>query len=116
MRIERLDDVVVGPEAQARQLVHIFRKRGDHDDRRIPLPPDARQYVDAVELGQTNIEKNEIRSQHGKMRDRRFSIARPDGSVTIADEIGIQNLHDVGIVFDDENEPSVHAEPANLLI
>ncbi|MOA10195.1 hypothetical protein D3C78_1300750 [compost metagenome] len=116
MRIERFDDVIVSAEAKAGQLVHILRKRGDHDDGRFPFPPDAVQHLDAIEFRQADVEENQIRPQHGEMGQRRFSIAGSDGSVSFANEIGVQNLNDIRVVFDDQNKPFVHAEPANLFI
>ena len=114
--IERFDDVIVSAEAKAGQLVQILRKGGDHDDRRIPFPPDAIQHLDAIELRQANVEENQIRSQHGEMRQRYFSVAGPDGSVSFANEIGVQNLNNIGVVFDDQNKPFVHTRSANLLL
>ncbi len=101
MRIERFDDVVVSAEAKARQLVHVLGERCDHDDRRLPFPPDAVQNLDAVEFRQANVEENQIRSQHGEMGQRRFSVAGSDGSVSFANEIGVQDLNNIGVVFDD---------------
>ncbi len=57
---ERLGDVVVGAEVERLHLVGLVAARREHDDRHLRGPPDAPADLGAFEIGQAEVEHDEI--------------------------------------------------------
>ena len=106
LRAERLGDVVVGAELEARDAIGFFAARRQHDDRdRRGRRIGAQRLADpqAVQPRQHQIEDDEIDRlapqprQHVAARRRRLDRV-PRACQVMRDQLG-----DVGVVFDDEN-------------
>ncbi len=57
---ERLGEVIVGAGVERRDLVALLAAGGEHDDRHVaplPQPPD---HLQAVEIGQAQVEDDEV--------------------------------------------------------
>jgi hypothetical protein len=59
---KRLGHVVVGPEFEAPKLCRFVRPARHHNDRHVRLQSDILEHVQAVTVGETEIEEHEIRS------------------------------------------------------
>ena len=58
--VERLGDVVVGPELQAADLVALLSHRRQQDDGHLRLPPPQLAQFESRSTGQIHVEQHEI--------------------------------------------------------
>ena len=65
---ERLGDVVVGAVVERRDLAVLGALGGEHDDRHVRPGPDAPEHLDAVDVGQPEVEDDGRRAVAGRRR------------------------------------------------
>jgi len=100
---ERLRDVVVRANLEAHELVGLLAPAGEHDDRHVRLPTESPGDIEAVELGQTEIEHDEIRLLGARGGERGLSIVCHDHREAGVLEIVACELHDLRLVVDDHD-------------
>jgi hypothetical protein len=59
-RLDRLDDVVVGPRLEAGDDVHVVASGGQHDDGHVPDGPQAPAHLESVDAGQHQVEDHDV--------------------------------------------------------
>ena len=59
---EGLGQVVVGAGIESRHPILLAATRGDDDDRRVGFAPDAPDHGLAVEVGQSQVEQDQVRA------------------------------------------------------
>ena len=109
---ERLRDVVVGAELEARDAIVLARARRQHDDghmlqvrARLDDPAD----FDAVDDGQIQIQDEQIRRAFGHRLERRVAAPGDVGfGVGVALERVLDEAGDVSLVFDDQDMVLCH--------
>ena len=79
---ERLDDVVVGAELQPDDPVDLFGARGHHDDRHVGARPQLAAHVEAVAVGQAEVEQHHVEPR------RRAAIERVAAGLHAVDRRG----------------------------
>ncbi len=103
-RIEWLDHVVVGAQAQGQQLVHIIGQGRDHDHGRLAVIADGAQHVDAVHAGKVDVQQHQVGPQQAEQLQRLLAVRGHARTQPVPLEIGRQDAGDGGLVFDDEHE------------
>ena len=106
-RVERLDEVVVGSGAQAADLLLDLPLGGEHDDRDVAgaalLGPDLGRDLVAVELGQHDVEKDQVGRLGTPQAESLRAIGRDDDVVALLLERVLQESLYVRVVIDDED-------------
>ena len=107
---ERLVDVVVGAEVESGDLLALAVPRREDDDRRLRPFADGADHFLAVEVGQAEVEQDQIRPPGRRRPDRRRAGVDAFDLVTGGDQGGLQKAVDLGLVVDDEDNgrPSSH--------
>ena len=101
---ERLDDVVVRAELEPDDAVDLVAARGDDDDRHVRLGTQLAAQVEPVEVGQTEIEQDDVRPRAILVE----AVERAAPRVAVADgeplslEAPDERDRDVVVVFDQE--------------
>ena len=105
--MERLDEVVVGAGAQAADLLLDLALGGEHDDRDVAgaalLGPDLGRDLVAVELGQHDVEQDQVGRLGAPQAESLRAIGRDDDVVALLLERVLQESLDVRVVIDDED-------------
>ncbi len=106
-RVERLDEVVVGARAQAADLLLDLPLGGEHDDRNVAggalLGPDLGRDLVAVELGQHDVEQDQVGRLGSPQAESLRAIGRDDDVVAFLLERVLQEPLYVRVVVDDED-------------
>jgi hypothetical protein len=123
--VERLDEVVVRAGAQAPDLLLDLALGREHDDRDVAgaalLGPDLRRHLVAVELGQHDVEEDQVGRLGAPQPEAFGAVPGDDDLVALLLERVLQESLDVRVVVDDEDlcgHPSsrICAGPADLLL
>ena len=108
---ERLCDIVVRAQLEAHDLVGLLLSRGQHDDRNVALRTHAAADLEAVHLGQHDVEQNEV----GRLGERLVQTFRAvigrHGIVALAAEVEHQDIRDRLFVLDNEDFFLIHTFP-----
>src|SRR5918997_2823205 len=80
---ERLGDVVVGPELEPDDPVYLVVLGGEHDDGHVALRPDAPAHLGAVELGEHDVQDDEVRL---------VALESLQGLLAVADGMDLETL------------------------
>ena len=106
-RVERLDEVVVGAGLETADLLLHLALGGEHDDRDVGglalLGPDLRRDLVPVELGQRDVEEDEVRRLGAPQAESLGAVGRDDDLVPLLLERVLQESLDVLVVVDDED-------------
>src|SRR5918992_2904515 len=108
--LERLGDVVVGPELQARDDVDGLRLGREHHDRNLALAADFATDLEAVERRQHDVQDDGVEVTALDRRQRLTPIGLGRDSEAGALEAQTSQLTDGWIVFDDQ-QSLVHGVP-----
>lgn len=109
---ERLDEVVVGAEAEATDLVDVLPLRRRHEDGHLALRADLAADGEAVEPRQHEIEHDEVIGRVRRASERLLGQRRPEALPPIRGEVDGEALRleivalelaDVLIVLDDQD-------------
>jgi hypothetical protein len=110
---ERLAQVVVGPDLEPEHPIELFLTRGQEDDRQpLRLQPQPSTQLEAVDVGQADVEDHEIRQSFGERGSRRAAIGVTHGAIAGAIERELHTLANPVLVFDDRDRAgrgSLHA-------
>ena len=105
--MERLDEVVVGAGAQAADLLLHLALGGEHDDRDVGraalLAPDLGRDLVAIELGQHDVEEDQVGRLGAPQPEALRPIARDDDVVALLLQRVLQESLDIRVVIDDED-------------
>src|SRR6185295_3326940 len=102
-RLERLRKIVVRADFEADYAVHGLAARREHEDRRVPLGPQAPAHLQAVDVGQREIEHEHVVGLASEALER-GGAARHGGDVEARRaEVFGHHRGEAGIVFDQEN-------------
>lgn len=100
---ERLRDVVVRSELEAEDLVELLASSGEHDDRDVARTPEPLADLEAVQLGEHDVEHDEVHVLLLESLQRLLAVASLDNPVPVAlERVGEQRL-DRLLVVDEEN-------------
>ncbi len=102
-RLEGLGQIIVGAELQPDDAVHGVAARGEHEDRGVAPGADAPAHFEAVEVGQHQIEDEQVEMAAAVLIDG-VEAGRGDGNVILrlAEVVG-DHLGKAGIVFDQQD-------------
>src|SRR5438093_4294423 len=100
---ERLRDVIVRTDLQPDELVRFFAPAGQHHDWNVRLSAEGARDVEAIELRKTEIEHDEVWSLPARARERGRTVMRHDHRKTGMLQVVASELHDLGLVIDDQN-------------
>ena len=103
LRLERLDDVVVGAGLEADHDVDRVGAGGEHDDRHAGLGPDPAAHLHAVEAREHDVEQDEVGTvlAEGAERPRAVGDVRDLESLVAQDDA--EHLRQRQVVVDDEH-------------
>ena len=102
---ERLGDVVVGAELEADDLVELRVLGGEHDDGHARLGPDDPADLDPGELGEHEVEQDEVRALGPEADERLAPVGRGDDAVALRLERLGERLAQCRLVVHDEDRP-----------
>ncbi len=105
--MERLDEVVVRTGAQAADLLLDLALGGEHDDRHVRgaalLAADLGRHLVAVELGQHDVEQDQVRRFGAPQAESLSPITGDDDVVALLLQRVLQQSLDIRVVIDDED-------------
>ena len=103
---ERLGDVVVGAGVERRDLVPLLAPRREDDDRNgRPLAQPA-DHVEAVHVGQAEIEDDDVGLARAGLDDALRARRRLEEPVAVALERGAEEAPDLRLVLDEDDRPA----------
>ena len=105
---ERLREVVVGADREARDLVGLLGLRRQHQDRGPPVPLDPLADLQTVHAREHEVEHDEIGLMFEVRFDRLRAVERDDDPVALALESGAHRLRDRRLVVDDQHGLLAH--------
>src|SRR5580658_421594 len=100
---EGLGDVVVGSCVESGDLVGLALLRRDHDDRGVASFANSQSHVDPVEIGQAQVQENDVRLAPQGHGNSVGTIRREQALVSPLCQHPLQERARVGFVVDDEN-------------
>ncbi len=103
LALERLDEVVVGARVQALDARVDGVARGEHEDRHVVGRAQPAGDLDAVELGQPEVEDHEVGVVGGRLAQRRLAVAGDAHLVAVQAQRALERLGDLVVVLDDEH-------------
>jgi hypothetical protein len=105
---ERLGEVVVGARLETVDLVAFVAARREDDDGRRGLAPNAPDHIDAIEIGQAQVEQHQVRSVGVPEAHRFVSRGGGEDFVSAAAEVLGQGLSSAGFVLDEQQRGPAH--------
>ena len=105
-RRERLRHVVVRAQLEARDAVDLLVARGEHHDRQPRAGADRAAHVEAVGVGQLQIEDREPDVVPLELGEPLGAARRPDDAKAVALEVRADDRGDVLLVLDHEDRPA----------
>ena len=115
--MERLDQVVVGAGAQAADLLLDLALGRQHDDRDVAgrafLGPDLRRDLVPVELGQHDVEQDQVGRLGAPQPEALGAVRRDDDLVAFLLQRVLEQALDIRVVIDDE-DLGRHQSPSGL--
>ena len=102
--VERFDDIIIRADPQRLQLVQILVQGRQHDHRGRAAPAELRQDLPAIQLGQPDVEQDDVGAKRLMQLDRRLAVSRRDGPEPFALQIADEDLRDLALVFNDQNQ------------
>ena len=100
---EGLDDVVVGPEAEADDAVGLLAAGGQQDHRDVAHLAQSRHHLQAVEARQHHVEHDQVRPVLERRLHRRRAVRRRHGAEAVASQVARDDLRDGRLVVDHED-------------
>ena len=107
---ERLRDVVVGAQLEPDDLVELGVLGRQHHDRHARLGPDDPADLDAGQLGQHEVEEDQVGPVPPEARERFTAVGRLDHPESLCLECVRERLAERRLVLDDEDR-SCHSPP-----
>jgi hypothetical protein len=107
-RVERLGDVVVGADFEARHAVDHVARAGDHDDAELVALAQVARERQAVLARQADVEQHHRRRRALELRAHRGAARGERDLVAVLAEILRQHLPDRRVVVDHQNARRCH--------
>jgi len=95
--------VVVGPNLEGQHRVHLGHLR-HHDDRQVGVGPDPATQVEAVELGQGQVDEHQVRATTFELSQSLGAVRRQPDDETLLAQVGGQGFREDFVSFDDEDD------------
>ena len=106
---ERLRDIVIRPKLQPADLVVLTIARGQHDNRNGHQRPDPAGYFPAVQVGQHQVQDDEVRRGGLHRTEGRLAIGRDDHTMTIPLQVRLQQAGDLLLIINNEHCGHAHS-------
>ena len=103
LALEGLDEVVVGAGVEALDARLERVARGEHEDRHVVGRAQPARHLHAVELGQPEVEDDEVGVERRRLVERRLAVGGDAHLVALQAQRALQDLGDLLVVFDDEH-------------
>ena len=103
LALEGLDEVVVGAGVEALDARLDRVAGGEHEDRDVVGRAQAPGHLHAVELGQPEVEDDEVGVEGGRLVERRLAVAGDAHLVALQAQRALEHLGDLLVVLDDEH-------------
>ena len=103
LTLERLDEVVVGTGVQALDAGLQRVAGGEHEDRHVVGRAQPAGHLDAVELGQPEVEDDEVGVERRRLAQRRLAVGGDAHLVALQAQRALEDLGDLLVVLDDEH-------------
>src|SRR4051794_16954242 len=103
LALERLDEVVVGARVEPFDARLDRVARGEHQDRHVVGRAQPPRDLDAVELGQSEVEDDEVGVVGRRLVERRLAVAGDAHVVAVQAQGALEDLGDLVVVLDDEH-------------
>ena len=100
---ERLDDVVVGAEAEQTDFFVLVAVDREDDDRNVRPGANALQDLGAFQIRQVEVENDQIHRAHGRGLEPGGGVLRLDDGKAVKLEAGAQKAPDLRFVVDDQH-------------
>jgi hypothetical protein len=114
---ERLRDVVVRPELEAEDLVELVVAGREHDDRHRALGTEPLAHLEPVELGQHQIEHDQVDVLLPEPLQRLLAVTRVHDPESLAlERIGEQFLNRVLVVYEEDRRGLTHRSNARCAL
>ena len=108
---ERLGNIVVCTQLETHDLVGLFLTGGQHDDRRVLFRAHPPADLEAVHLGQHDVEQNEVGRLGERLVQTLCAVIGRHGIVALAAEVEHQDIRDRLFVLDNEDFFLIHTFP-----
>src|SRR4051812_42039454 len=103
LEVERLDQVVVGAGVEPLDARVDRVARGEHQDRHVAVGAQAAGDLDAVDLGQPQVEHDGVGLEHRGLVERLAAVGGEADVVALAAQRPAYDVADVGVVLDDQH-------------
>src|SRR5205814_2375016 len=102
-RLEWLGQIVVGAELEPDDAIHGIAARGEHQDRRLRLHPDAAAHIKTIDVGQREVENDAIEALARVARDAELALGRNHDVKARLAEIALHHLGKTRVIFDEQD-------------
>jgi hypothetical protein len=102
-RIERLRDVIVRAELESDDRIDVVVASREHEDRRVPAPPELAAHLEAVDPREHQVEDDEVRLVAPVELQAVLAVARCDDRPALLLQVQPDELDDVALVVDDQD-------------
>jgi len=101
---EGLREVIVGTELEPNYLVELGIARREHQDGHIALLPDAAAHLEAVEIGQHDVEEHDVRPALMERLEAAFAVLSRENLEAFLAQRVTERVTQIRVVVD-ENDP-----------
>ena len=105
LALERLDEIVVGAGVESLDTIVEIGPGREDQDRDVVVLAQSAKHLDAVELGQPEVEDHQVRHELGRRNERLVAVARAADLVSLLAQRAAQDVGDLLVVLDDEDPP-----------
>ena len=105
---ERLGEVVVAAELEPEHAVDLAVAGGEEDHRDVRGLAQSAAHLEAVDVGETDVEHDEARVVGAHRLEPRLARRRLEDAVAVAGQVQVDEIGDVGLVVDHDDGPSFH--------
>lgn len=103
---EGFGDVVVGAELEAGHPVCLVAPGGEDDDRDVAEALESAQHVEAVHVGEADVEQHQGERPPPELAERLAAVARPDDPVLLVQQVLLHEGAHAVVVLDEQDRAS----------
>ena len=107
LHVERLDDVVVGAPVEGGDLLGLRVPDRQHDHGLLGEGAQPGQHLEAVEVGQPEVQDDEVDAVGAQDPERRRAVAGGQHVIAAGLQARAEGAHDLAVVLDDEHSQAV---------